>query len=90
MVYAIYVSRCKVGFLTTLQVLLGFAANTILTFGAIILGYLTRSLPEDDLTDFDRKMLARGLVERPQKLGKPSLAFLEGVYYSDRPTRRTT
>lgn len=59
MVYGIYLSRCKFGFLTALQVLLGFTANTILTIGAIILGYLTKSLPEDDPTDFDRKTVEK-------------------------------
>lgn len=57
--YGIYVSRFKVGFLTILQVLVGFTATTLLTIGAIILGYLTKSLPEDDLTDFDRKTVEK-------------------------------
>lgn len=57
--YGIYVSRFKVGFLTILQVLVGFTANTLLTIGAIIPGYLTKSLPEDDFTDFDRKTVEK-------------------------------
>ena len=53
--YGLCVSGCKVGFLTTLQVFVGFVASVLLTVGAMILGYLTMSLPEGTLTDFDHK-----------------------------------
>ncbi|MCJ1383547.1 hypothetical protein MMC17_006661 [Xylographa soralifera] len=37
----------------------GFAATALLTFGAIILGYVTRSLPEDYLNDLDHKVVEK-------------------------------
>ena len=45
--------RYKIRSLTILEVLGGFAASALLTFGAIILGYATKSLPADYLTDLD-------------------------------------
>lgn len=53
--YGLCVSEYKIGFLTTLQVFVGFVAPALLTIGAMILGYLTMSLPEGTLTDFDHK-----------------------------------
>lgn len=43
----------------SLQVLVGFIATALLTFGAIILGYLTDSLPEEYLTDLDHRFIER-------------------------------
>ncbi|MCJ1281018.1 hypothetical protein MMC26_000336 [Xylographa opegraphella] len=40
-----------------LGVLGGFAVTALLTFGAIILGYLTKALPEDSLTDLDHRVV---------------------------------
>ncbi|MCJ1437996.1 hypothetical protein MMC27_007383 [Xylographa pallens] len=40
-------------------VLGGFAATALLTFAAIILGYVTKSLPEDYLTDLDHKAVEK-------------------------------
>ena len=37
----------------------GFAATALLTFGAIILGYVTKSLPENYLTDLDHKIVGK-------------------------------
>ena len=56
-VYGVYVSGCKIRSLTILQALAGFVATALFTFGAIILGYLTKSLPEDYLTDLDHKVV---------------------------------
>ena len=57
--YGVCVLGCKVRSLTILQVLASFAATALFTFGAIILGYFTKSLPEDYLTDLDHDVVER-------------------------------
>lgn len=57
--YGVCVLGCKVRSLTILQVLASFAATALFTFGAIILGYFTKSLPEGYLTDLDHDVVER-------------------------------
>jgi hypothetical protein len=58
-VYGFCVPGRNIRYLTILQILVGFSATALFTFGAVILGYLTKSLPEDYLTDLDHKAVEK-------------------------------